>query len=124
MKVNIPKSNQDPFFRYKRDEIEIRIINTNGGNTELINIKNISSQLNENIELIIKFIKKKINTNIIKKDEKYICNNIISKENIETYIEEYIKKFILCAICANPEFTKQEEKNKEIRICKACGAKR
>jgi hypothetical protein len=37
-KVNIPKSNQDPFFRYKREEIKIQILNNNGGVTKLLNI--------------------------------------------------------------------------------------
>ena len=61
MKVNIPKTNLDSFFRYKRDEIEIKVLNSNGGNTELTNIKTISVQLGDDLELIIKYIKKKIN---------------------------------------------------------------
>ena len=74
MKVNIPKSNQDPFFRYKRDEIEIKIINANGGNTELVNIILISGQLNEDTQNLLKFLKKKLNTNIISKNDKYVIN--------------------------------------------------
>lgn len=134
MKVNIPKSNVDTFFRYKRDEIEIKVINTNGGNTELSNIKLISDQLGEDIELIIKYIKKKINTNITKKNDVYIINKIITKNDIEDIIEEYIKNYILCKSCSNPEFTKtktkkeetkkEETKKEETRTCKACGSSR
>jgi translation initiation factor 2 beta subunit (eIF-2beta)/eIF-5 len=124
MKVNIPKLNQDTFFRYKRDEIEIKVLNTNGGNTELSNIKTISEQLGDDIELIIKYIKKKINTNITKKNNTYIINKIITKNEIEDILEEYIELFILCKSCLNPEFSKTKTKKEEIRICKACGTSR
>jgi translation initiation factor 5 len=124
MKVNIPKSNVDTFFRYKRDEIEVKVINTNGGNTELSNIKIISDQLGEDIELIIKYIKKKINTNITKKNDVYIINKILTKNELEDILEEYIKLFILCKSCSNPEFSKTKTKKEEIRTCKACGSTR
>jgi translation initiation factor 5 len=124
MKINIPKSNYDTFFRYKRDEIEIKILNINGGNTELTNIKTISNQLCDEIESIIKNIKKKINTNITKKNDIYIINKIITKNELEDIIEEYIKLFILCKTCGNPEFSKINTKKEEIRTCKACGTSR
>jgi translation initiation factor 5 len=124
MKVNIPKSNSDTFFRYKRDEIEIKVLNTNGGNTELSNIKSISDQLGDDIELIIKYIKKKINTNITKKNNIYIINKIITKNELEDFLEEYIKLFVLCKACGNPEFSKTNTKKEEIRTCKACGINR
>jgi len=124
MKVNIPKSNLDTFFRYKRDEIEIKVLNTNGGSTELVNIKIISEQLKDDLELIIKFIKKKINTNINKKNDVNIINKIITKNELEDILEEYIKVFILCKTCGNPEFSKVKTKKEEIRTCKACGSNR
>lgn len=124
MKVNIPKSTQDTFFRYKRDEIEIKIINTNGGNTELSNIKLIVEQLGDNIDLIIKYIKKKINTNIVTKNDKYIINKIVTKNELEDIIEEYINNYILCKSCLNPEFNRINNKKEEVRTCKACGLTR
>jgi translation initiation factor 2 beta subunit (eIF-2beta)/eIF-5 len=124
MKVNIPKSNSDTFFRYKRDEIDIKNINTNGGNTELLNIKIICEQLKDDAELIIKYIKKKINTNINKKNDIYIINKIITKKDLEDILEDYIKNKILCKQCGNPEFVRNIIKKEEERTCKACGANR
>ena len=124
MKVNIPKSNTDTFFRYKRDEIDIKVVNTNGGNTDLTNIITISEQLGDDVDFLIKFIKKKLNVNIITKNNKYVINKIIVKDNIENILEEYIKKNILCPGCSNPEFTREITKKKEIRTCKACGVSR
>jgi hypothetical protein len=62
MKVNIPKSNTDPTYRYKRDKIEITIQNVKGGITKINNLEIINKQLGDNIETIIKFLKKKTNT--------------------------------------------------------------
>lgn len=124
VKVNIPKSNSDIFYRYKRDEIEIRIININGGNTELSNLKTIADNIGDNIDLIIKYIKKKINTNIVTKNNKYIINKIQTKNSLEEIIEDYINDFVLCKICGNPEFNIIINKKEEIRTCKACGATR
>ena len=44
-KLNIPRSVNDPTYRYKRDKIEIVIQNTNGGITKLLNIDKIALQL-------------------------------------------------------------------------------
>ena len=124
MKVNIPKSNSDTFFRYKRDEIDIKNINTNGGNTELLNIKIICEQLKDDAELIIKYIKKKINTNISKKNDIFIINKIVTKKDLEDILEEYIRLYILCKACGNPEFVRNINKKEEDRTCKACGVNR
>jgi translation initiation factor 2 beta subunit (eIF-2beta)/eIF-5 len=116
VKVNIPKSNDDPTYRYKRDKIEIEIHNNNGGMTKLNNIEIISNQIGCELDEILKFIKKSINVNLIQKNGIFI-RKIETQNNIEEKIEDYIQKEILCKKCKNPEFIK--EKNK--KICKACG---
>jgi translation initiation factor 5 len=123
VKVNIPKSNPDPSFRYKRDQIEIQIHNNNGGITKLNNIDKIADQLGSPIDHIIKYIQKKSNTGIIKKDGIFLrkTDNV---ENIEKIIEEYILKEVLCPKCNNPEFNINVEKKTTIKTCKACGEKR
>ena len=71
-KVNIPKSVNDPTYRYKRDKIEITIQNTNGGITKLLNIDKIATQLNSDVASILKFLKKKANTSIIEKNGPFL----------------------------------------------------
>jgi translation initiation factor 5 len=120
VKVNIPKCNPDPSFRYKRDVIEIVIHNNNGGITKLNNIDKISEQLGCQIDDIVKFIQKKSNTGIIKKDGIFL-RKIDTVDNLEIIIEEYIKKEVLCPKCNNPEFNVDIQKKKTIKTCKACG---
>lgn len=117
-KVNIPKSNNDPCFRYKREEIKIQIVNNNGGVTKLLNIESIASTLNISVKDILSYFKKKLNVSIMEKD--LVIKKVETVTKLEELLEEYIKNNILCPKCANPEFT-EDKKNK---ICKACGFSR
>ena len=119
MKYNIPKSVNDMNYRYKRDEIQITNINSNGGNTKLNNLIDISEQLNDNINNIIKFMKKKLSVGIITNKTEIIINKSETKDNLENILEDYIKKFIICPNCNNPEF--DIIKKTQTRTCKACG---
>ncbi len=114
-KVNIPKSNTDPFFRYKRDEIKIQILNNNGGVTKLMNIEAIASTLNSSVKSILNYFKKKLNTTVMEKDCTIKKVETVSK--VEEILESYIKENVLCPKCVNPEFTEQNNK----KTCKACG---
>ena len=118
-KVNIPKSNNDPCFRYRRDEIKIQIINNNGGVTKLLNIETIASTLNSSVKDILSYFKKKLNVTIIEKD--LIIKKVETVNKLEELLEEYIKINILCPQCVNPEFTEQMNKKTNNKICKACG---
>ncbi len=116
--INIPKSNTDPFFRYKREEIRIQILNNNGGVTKLLNIEAIALTLNSSVKSILNYFKKKLNATVMEKDN--IIKKVETVSKLEEILESYILECILCTQCANPEFT---EKN-NIRECKACGFSR
>jgi translation initiation factor 2 beta subunit (eIF-2beta)/eIF-5 len=116
--VNIPKSNLDPFFRYKREEIRIQILNNNGGVTKLLNIGTIASTLNSSVKSILNYFKKKLNVTVMEKDN--IIKKVETVSKLEEILESYILENILCKDCTNPEFTEKNNK----RICKACGLSR
>lgn len=116
--VNIPKSNTDPFFRYKREEIKIQILNNNGGVTKLMNIEAIASTLNFPVKDLLNYFKKKLNTTVMEKD--YTIKKVETVSKLEEILESYIKENVLCTQCANPEFTQQNNK----KTCKACGFSR
>lgn len=114
-KVNIPKSVNDPFYRYKRDQIKVQILNNNGGVTKLTNICEICNQLDVEIKSLLQFFKKKLNVSIIEKD--LIIKKIETVDNLEKILEEYIVLNVVCPKCSNPEFSLINEK----KSCKACG---
>jgi translation initiation factor 5 len=120
VKINIPKSINDPTYRYQRDIIKVEVHNNNGGMTKLINIETIATQLGCELDDILKFFKKCLNVNIIKKEGIFI-RKVETQQDIENILEEYIQKEVLCKKCKNPEFTLNKDKKKIIKTCKACG---
>lgn len=118
-KVNIPKSNTDSCFRYKREEIKIQVLNNNGGVTKLLNIESIASTLNSSVKDILSYFKKKLNVTIIEKD--FIIKKVETVNKLEEMLESYIKIYILCPKCSNPEFTEEVNKKSNSKTCKACG---
>jgi translation initiation factor 2 beta subunit (eIF-2beta)/eIF-5 len=121
-KVKIPKSNSDPCFRYKRDEIKIQILNNNGGVTKLLNIETIASTLNISLKDILSYFKKKLNVTIIEKE--LVIKKVETVIKLEELLEEYIKNNVLCTQCNNPEFTEMTNKKSKTKVCKACGFSR
>ena len=118
MKVNIPKSNLTPHFRYRRDSIEIQIVEKNGGMTQLKNLDAIAKDIYTKTDDILKFIQKKINIPKPTNDKTGIfLRKRMTVDEIEDLMEEYIAKNILCPKCINPEHIME----KEIKRCKACG---
>ncbi len=118
-KVNIPASNTDPFFRYTREKIKIRILNNNGGVTKIENLESIAKDLNVEIKTLLSWFKKKLNAAIIDKD--HTIKKVETVINLESLIEDYIKLYVLCPKCFNPEFNEIVEKKSTTRACKACG---
>ncbi len=62
-------------------------------------------------------------TNWDEKEARYIVNGVHDADKLQTLLDGFIKKFVLCPKCDNPE-TELSVKNGIIfRTCKACGAK-
>jgi translation initiation factor 5 len=122
-KVNIPSSNRDPTYRYKRDKIEIVIQNTQGGITKLLNLDKIALQIGTTQDDLLKFLKKKANTSVIEKNGPFLRKSE-TVDNLEKMLEEYILKEVLCPKCSNPEFTSEKVEKTEVKTCKACGYSR
>lgn len=60
MLLNIPKNIDDPFYRYKRNSIEIEKLNKKNGIIQIKNLDIISKQLDRESEVITKFFRKKL----------------------------------------------------------------
>jgi len=110
----------DPTYRYRREMVKIEIYNNNGGMTKLENIDIISNEIGTELQELLKYIKKKINANIVQKNGIFI-RKIENVEQIENVIEEYILAEVLCPKCNNPEFSTEKIKKNKYKTCKACG---
>lgn len=116
----------DPNYRYK---VEHPIITVNGkkGNrtTYFENSEYYSQKLGNCPSLFFgKYIGNKISCpSSFDKDKNCICwKGEYSKEQIETYLKDFIKIYILCPDCDYPETNMYVDKKKTIGLCcKSCG---
>lgn len=121
--VNIPKDTIDPHFRYKRQVIQIVVTPKNGGTTSITNIKSIAKSLERPEDQITIFFKKNFKTQVSLKDSTISIRGTKTLEELECVLELFIKDYILCNHCGNPETKMYSISKQEKRICKACGLK-
>jgi len=126
MSVNIGESNAgDAFYRYKMPKLQSRIQGRgNGIKTEVVNNVEIAKALDRLPEYIIKFYGCELGaqTNFDKKTGTSIVNGAHDTKKLVELLEGFIKKYVQCYSCGNPE-TVIKIKREAIRLkCKACGS--
>lgn len=122
-KINIdPTSINDQFYRYKMSKIITKYEGRgNGQRTILMNIDEISKELNRGIIEIVTFLACSFGCqHICNKEQQYVLYGTHLSENIQTNIYEYIKLFVLCNNCRNPETKYTLENNNICLKCDAC----
>jgi translation initiation factor 5 len=121
--VNIPKSNNDPMYRYKRQQL---ITTTTNKSIILSNIKHIADDINRDIEELVQHIKVDISRPVkITKNKEVVIPNFNKTEigkNLDDVIETFICKFVICPACQNPETSYVINKKIVNRKCASCGS--
>lgn len=121
--VNIPRSLEDPYYRYKMPPIEIKLEGRgNGIKTKLTNISEISESLLRPPLYIVKFFGYELGSQTGAK-EGFLINGKHEPEDLSNILDKFIEKYVLCGTCRNPE-TVLFISNKGVprMKCKACGA--
>lgn len=111
MNLNINNSD-DIFYRYKMPAIQIK---QSTNYTTLLNLSEICKSLDRSEKVILKYLSKKLATasNIKTKE----LNGAYSVSIIQKLIFDFIKEYVLCYSCKNPETYFSGPKMN----CKACG---
>eukprot|EP00127_Corallochytrium_limacisporum_P004236 Clim_evm181s157 gene=Clim_evmTU181s157 len=124
--INIGGDASDQFFRYKMPKVTVKWEGRgNGTKTVLSNIEDVARCLERPPSYPTKFFGCELGTTtkINEEDSKYIINGHWPAEELQKLIDVFIKKFVLCGSCNNPETTMKIDKNGNISMkCKACGA--
>jgi translation initiation factor 2 beta subunit (eIF-2beta)/eIF-5 len=115
-KVNIPKSNDDPFHRYCRNMPILTNVKTK---TLLTNTNEICKAIYRTPQQISKWLSTKIGCPVsVEKNGMLTFNSrSLTPDTLENAIEEYITEKVLCINCENPE----TEYKKVGIYCRACG---
>jgi len=123
--VNVIRGLDDPFYRYTMERLQIKIEgNGNGIKTVLTNMDNIGKSLNRPPSYPTKYFGCELGaqTRFDDKTARYIVNGAHESGKLSELLDEFIKKFVLCPSCNNPETDLLIDRSDDIlRVCKACG---
>lgn len=120
--LNIPSTVKDPNYRYKMPKI-IAATQGSGGNvkTKLENLKEVAYALTVPSDYPLKFIGKELGSQTEIKNDVHLINGSHPAEKLQTLLDKFIEKYVLCPKCKLPE-TRIFVKKGEIRCkCRACG---
>ncbi|KAJ2766761.1 eukaryotic translation initiation factor 5 [Coemansia nantahalensis] len=124
--VNIPRDVKDPFYRYRMPLLQSKVEGKgNGIKTVLPNIVDVAKALSRPPGYPTKYFGNELGaqTKVEGADEKFIVNGAHDSEKLQTLLDGFIERFVLCGSCRNPETDLSITKDQMIvRKCGACGA--
>lgn len=137
--VNVNRTVQDPYYRYKMPRILAKVEGKgNGIKTVIVNMAEIAKALSRpaTCKLDFKFSTNNFTfidttkyfgcelgaqTNFDLKNERYIVNGEHDANKLQDILDGFIRKFVLCPSCDNPETTLTVRRQAINSKCKACG---
>ncbi|GMS78189.1 hypothetical protein PENTCL1PPCAC_364, partial [Pristionchus entomophagus] len=124
MAINVNRGVLDPFYRYKMPKIMAKVEGKgNGIKTVIANMSDIAKALERPPSYPTKYFGFELGaqTNIDLKNDRYIVNGEHDANKLQDILDGFIRKFVLCPACDNPETTLKVKKNLINSKCKACG---
>ncbi|XP_033115806.1 eukaryotic translation initiation factor 5-like [Anneissia japonica] len=124
MALNVNRSVTDQFYRYKMPPIIAKVEGKgNGIKTVIVNMADVAKALNRPPTYTTKFFGCELGaqTQVDAKHDRYIVNGSHAGGKLQLMLDSFIKKFVLCPECENPETNLIVKKERIGKICKACG---
>lgn len=125
--INVNRQTNDMFYRYKMPKITAKVEGTgNGIKTVLVNVSAIAKALNRPPTYVTKFFGCELGAQVQMnaKEDRYIVNGAHDCEKLQNLLDGFIKRFVLCPTCDNPEtkLSVRKRNGGEIhQLCAACG---
>ncbi len=117
-----PESREDPFYRYKMPVVKTTILGQNSNfETRILNLDEIGLALHRVPDTIFKNITDVANTAGVLKKTWYILKGKYTTEQIQIAIDQYVKQYVLCKSCSNPETHLDTDKKNLFMKCDSCG---
>ncbi|UYV82998.1 EIF5 [Cordylochernes scorpioides] len=124
--VNINRNLADQFYRYKMPKLITKVEGKgNGIKTVIVNMVEVAKALNRPPTYPTKYFGCELGaqTKFDIKAERYIVNGSHEAAKLQDLLDGFIKRFVLCPACGNPEtiLGVQAKKGVISTSCKACG---
>jgi len=104
--VNINRANTDAFYRYKMPRLQSKIEGKgNGIKTVIPNMDEIARCLGRPANYPTKFFGLELGaqTTMDEANNRYVVNGAHDERPLAELLDKFIKKFVLCSSCSNPE---------------------
>uniref|UniRef100_A0A3B4ABD9 Eukaryotic translation initiation factor 5 n=1 Tax=Periophthalmus magnuspinnatus TaxID=409849 RepID=A0A3B4ABD9_9GOBI len=126
MAVNVNRSVSDQFYRYKMPRLIAKVEGKgNGIKTVIVNMVDVAKALNRPPTYPTKFFGCELGaqTQFDSKNDRYIVNGSHEANKLQDMLDGFIRKFVLCSECDNPETDLHVNPKKQTigSSCKACG---
>lgn len=124
MALNVNRNVQDAFYRYKMPRLQAKVEGKgNGIKTVVVNMVDIARALARPPTYVTKYFGCELGaqTQFDIKAERYIVNGCHDAGKMQDMLDGFIKKFVLCEKCENPETVLKVKKTMIGASCKACG---
>uniref|UniRef100_A0A8C5HRC3 Eukaryotic translation initiation factor 5 n=1 Tax=Gouania willdenowi TaxID=441366 RepID=A0A8C5HRC3_GOUWI len=126
MSVNVNRSVSDQFYRYKMPRLIAKVEGKgNGIKTVIVNMVDVAKALNRPPTYPTKFFGCELGaqTQFDSKNDRYIVNGSHEANKLQDMLDGFIRKFVLCPECDNPETDLHVNPKKQTigNKCKACG---
>uniref|UniRef100_A0A914WNN3 Eukaryotic translation initiation factor 5 n=1 Tax=Plectus sambesii TaxID=2011161 RepID=A0A914WNN3_9BILA len=124
MAININRNVADPFYRYKMPRLQAKVEGKgNGIKTVIANMAEIGKALERPPTYPTKYFGCELGaqTNFDLKNERYIVNGEHDASKLQEILDGFIRKFVLCPACDNPETVLSIRNGKIYQACRACG---
>ncbi|KAI6230187.1 Eukaryotic translation initiation factor 5 [Aphelenchoides fujianensis] len=122
--VNVNRGVQDPYYRYKMPRIYAKVEGKgNGIKTVIVNMSEVAKALARPPTYPTKYFGCELGaqTNFDLKNDRYIVNGEHDANKLQDILDGFIRKFVLCPACENPETAWVVRRNVIHSKCKACG---
>lgn len=124
--VNVNRNVSDQFYRYKMPRLIAKVEGKgNGIKTVIVNMVDIAKSLNRPPTYPTKYFGCELGaqTQFDVKNDRYIVNGSHDSQKLQTLLDGFIKKFVLCPECENPEtnLSVHQKKQSISQQCTACG---
>lgn len=121
-KVNIPRSVEDPFYRYQMPALRV-MTEGKGKNSKTLmpNMHAIAKALDRSMVWIMKFMSFQLGAQVTTDGPSPYLKGVHSVDSLNGLLDHFIEKYVLCGTCGNPE-THVKISPQQCRLkCKACG---
>ncbi|MBI4894760.1 MAG: translation initiation factor IF-2 subunit beta [Candidatus Aenigmarchaeota archaeon] len=107
----------------KRFKVPQVVVEAQGAKTVIKNMAEVASGLRREPEQVGRFIAKEMAAPGSIQNGTFVLQAKASKEMLQRKLEDYIKNFVYCRVCGEPD-TKLEKDDRIVFIrCEACGAR-